>query len=125
MLASQHTTQYTTKEDYDDHMAKLVNFNEPYELPEAQIKGIKSRGRLIQSIKELDQQYRRAFEDGDDAKKDEIHRRIETLLNSKDSVVGYREHEDGLSALVVGPTPSYLASQHYAMLGNALQKRVT
>lgn len=110
------------KEDYDDHMAKLVNFNEPYELPEAQIKGIKSRGRLIQSIKELDQQYRRAFEDGDDAKKDELHRRIETLLDSEDSVVGYREHEDGLSALVVGPTPSYLASQHYAMLGNALQK---
>tara|TARA_R100001509_G_scaffold162180_1_gene133159 strand:+ start:5020 stop:10974 length:5955 start_codon:yes stop_codon:yes gene_type:complete len=110
------------KEDYDDHMVKLMNFNEPYELPEAQIKGIKSRGRLIQSIKELDQQYRRAFEEGDEEKKNELHKQIETMLNDKDNIVGYREHEDGLSALVVGPTPSYLASQHYAMLESALQK---
>lgn len=109
------------KEDYDKHAQKLLDFSQPYSIPEAQVKGIRSRRRLIQEIKALDQRYKEAFNAGDLQRQGELNEEIENMLNDKDNVVGYREHEDGLSALVVGPTPAYIASQHLAMLSRAFQ----
>jgi len=111
------------KEDFDNHLNHLMRFDKPYELPDHQVKGINSRNRLIQEIKNRDHEYQQARKNDDVDKMANIQQRIEGMLNSEDDVVGYMHDEDEnkLSAIVVGPSPASLVSQHEAMLGNALQ----
>lgn len=100
-----------------------MSFDKPYELPDHQVKGINSRNRLIQEIKNRDHEYQQARENDDVDKMATIQQRIEDMLNSEDDVVGYMHDEDEnkLSAIVVGPSPASLISQHEAMLGKSLQ----
>ena len=111
------------KEDFDNNLNHLMSFDKPYELPDHQVKGIKSRNRLIQEIKNRDHEYQQARENDDVDKMANIQQRIEDMLNSEDDVVGYMHDEDEnkLSAIVVGPSPASLISQHEAMLGKSLQ----
>ena len=115
------------KEDLDNF--NMLNFNDSYELPDAQVQNIRSRGRLLQELKALDQEYIQAKQAGDNTAMGKRHEELEKMLKNykddKGKVVAYRQHGDeenpALSALVIAPTPSYLASQHQAMLGSALQ----
>ena len=115
------------KEDLDNY--NMLNFNDPYELPDAQVQNIRSRGRLLQELKALDQEYIQAKQAGDNTamanRLDELENMLKNYKDDKGKVVAYRQHGDeenpALSALVIAPTPSYLASQHQAMLGSALQ----
>tara|TARA_R110000822_G_scaffold59325_11_gene148147 strand:- start:8922 stop:14888 length:5967 start_codon:yes stop_codon:yes gene_type:complete len=115
------------KEDLDNY--NMLNFNDTYELPDAQVQNIRSRGRLLQELKGLDQEYIQAKQAGDDTAMGNRHEELEKMLKNykddKGKVVAYRQHGDeenpALSALVIAPTPSYLASQHQTMLGSALQ----
>jgi len=115
------------KEDLDNY--NMLNFNDTYKLPDAQVQNIRSRGRLLQELKGLDQEYIQAKQAGDNTAMGNRHEELEKMLKNykddKGKVVAYRQHGDeenpALSALVIAPTPSYLASQHQTMLGSALQ----
>ena len=110
------------QEDFDEHMDKLLNFNSRYQLPEAQTKGIRSRARLIQAIKERDHRYQQAMESGDVNLKAQLDEEIrEAVINGGPVGMMYDEDTNTMSSIIVGPSPSYLASHHQAALKQALQ----
>jgi len=116
------------KEDYDEYMKNRLTDVGDYQLPEAQVENVKTRGRLLQELKHLDSQYREAqTQEERDKRAADLNKMVYGYDYESDEPkpVAMRKHGDDdeptFSSLVIAPTPSYLASLHSAEVSQALR----